>query len=63
MKTLKDIISKEEEFDASPDDIDLVEPIDELESVSRRLMCIITAFELLSGQGASFSGSDGNLAN
>jgi nucleolar complex protein 3 len=49
MKTLKEIIQKEEDLAAN-----VAEPIDALEGMSRRLMCIVTAFELLSGQGASF---------
>jgi hypothetical protein len=53
MKTLKDIISEE----------GVVVPMDALESVSRRLMCIVTAFELLSGQGASFSVSGVSLSD
>jgi len=61
MKTLKHIISKEEELPTSS--VDLVEPIETSESVSRRLMCIVTAFELLSGQGASFLVIDVTLSD
>lgn len=58
MKTLKEIIQKEEDLAAN-----VAEPIDALESMSRRLMCIVTAFELLSGQGASFLVNDVNSAD
>jgi hypothetical protein len=65
MKTLKDIISKEEELAANSNDIDieLVDPTDALQNLSRRLMCIVTAFELLSGQGTSLLASDVNVSD
>ena len=53
LQVLKDLISMEESI---PQDggIESPTPIPMLELVSRRLMCIVTAFELLSGQGSLF---------
>jgi nucleolar complex protein 3 len=45
LKVLKNLISMEE---SAPED-------GSLEPVSRQLMCIVTAFELLSGQGSFFT--------
>lgn len=53
MKVLKDIISNEGLGTVSSD-ADSAEPPDILvERASLKLMCIVTAFELLTGQGAS----------
>lgn len=52
MKVLKDIISNEDQGTVSSD-ADSAEPPDILERASLKLMCIVTAFELLTGQGAS----------
>ena len=51
LQVLKDLISMEE---STPDDGGIISPtsIHVLEPVSRQLMCIVTAFELLSGQGS-----------
>jgi nucleolar complex protein 3 len=50
LQVLKDLISVEE---STSEDGDIEPPasIHMLERVSRRLICIVTAFELLSGQG------------
>lgn len=49
LQVLKDLISMEE---LTPEDSPTSGHV--LEGVSRRLMCIVTAFELLSGQGSTF---------
>ena len=52
LKVLKNLISMEE---SAPEDGGIESPTSilfKLEPVSRQLMCIVTAFELLSGQGS-----------
>lgn len=53
---LRDVTTDEENSDEENEDVDAETPehqlvIDEVESIRHRLMCIVTAFELLSGQG------------
>lgn len=54
LKVLKNLMSMEE---SAPEDGGIGSPttIHVLEPVSRQLMCIVTAFELLSGQGSFFT--------
>jgi nucleolar complex protein 3 len=51
MKILKDIISREGL--ASSTHLEHISAENASENTSRKLICIVTAFELLSGQGAS----------
>ena len=54
LQVLKNLISMEE---SAPEDGGIETPTSThvLEPVSRQLMCIVTAFELLSGQGTLFT--------
>ncbi|KAF8163270.1 nucleolar complex-associated protein-domain-containing protein [Crassisporium funariophilum] len=54
LKVLKDLISMEED---APEDVDPQSPesLDIFQGALRRLMCIVTAFELLSGQGEALN--------
>jgi len=49
MKVFKDLISSDTDDMRYAEEV--VEPIKDLRNAQRRLHCIITAFELLSGQG------------
>ena len=62
LQVLKDLISMEE---SAPEDGGIESPtsIHMLEPVSRQLMCIVTAFELLSGQGSLFMVSTEQILN
>lgn len=53
MKILKDIISREGLAIASSKHLEHISAENACESILQKLMCIATAFELLSGQGAS----------
>jgi nucleolar complex protein 3 len=53
LQVLKDLISMEESVPEAGD-VESPTSIRMLELISCRLMCIITAFELLSGQGSLF---------
>jgi len=52
LQVLKDLIPMEE---TPSEDIESPASVHVLEGVSRGLMCIVTAFELLSGQGSLVS--------
>ena len=53
LSTLRTLISREDADSGAAGNEDRDDPpvVDELESIRHRLMCIVTAFELLSGQG------------
>ncbi|CAA7271730.1 unnamed protein product [Cyclocybe aegerita] len=55
MKVLRDLIAMEEPVASDTPDLRSANTQDMSEGVSRRLMCIVTAFELLSGQGEALN--------
>ena len=57
MKVLKDLILTEEAEEDASEEGDRVSrgPLPTFQGVLRKLMCIVTAFELLSGQGVYVS--------